>query len=264
VARWNGDRAADRDEGRRLKYGYTRSTLSTIFHPALHPLFEAAGYAAGFGVYKWQRERSGDALSDERRWVVIAAAAVGALLGARVLGLLEQAPRVGLHWADLLKPGGKTIVGGLLGGWIAVEVAKRIAGVKSRTGDLFAVPLCVGIAVGRLGCFFAGLADDTYGKATRLPWGVDFGDGIKRHPTQLYEFCFLAILAWVLWRWNERPHGEGQVFRGFMAAYLGWRLVEDFLKPQPVIAGMNWIQWACVAGLVGLAVGEWRRRVRNV
>jgi phosphatidylglycerol---prolipoprotein diacylglyceryl transferase len=234
--------------------------LQGIFQPALHPLFEAMGYMGGFAVYRWGRERRGDALTDERRWVVIAAAAVGALVGARALGLLEQAPRVGLHWSDVLRPGGKTIVGGLLGGWIAVEVVKKVAGVRSRTGDLFAVPLCVGIAVGRLGCFFAGLADDTYGKATTLPWGVDFGDGVRRHPTQLYEFVFLMLLAWVLWRGEKRPHVEGQVFRGFMAAYLVWRLVIDFLKPQPLVAGMNWIQWACVAGLVWLGLSEVLRR----
>jgi len=29
--------------------------------------------------------------------------------------------------------------------------------------------------------FFAGLPDYTYGTATKLPWGVDFGDGIPRH-----------------------------------------------------------------------------------
>jgi prolipoprotein diacylglyceryltransferase len=64
----------------------------------------------------------------------------------------------------------------------------------------------------------------------------------------------------VLWRFQQRPHAEGQVFRLFLAAYLGWRLLIDFLKPQPLVAGMNWIQWACVAGLVVLAVGEWSRR----
>jgi phosphatidylglycerol---prolipoprotein diacylglyceryl transferase len=242
---------------------YTRCILASIFHPGLHPLFEALGYAGGFAVYRWSRARRGDALTEERRWVVIAAAAVGALVGSRLLGLVEQAPRMGLHWSEVLQPGGKTIVGGLLGGWITVEVVKKGVGVRSRTGDLFAVPLCVGIAIGRLGCFFAGLADDTYGVATTLPWGVDFGDGVRRHPTQLYEFLFLVGLAWVLWRWKQRPHVEGQVFRGFMGAYLGWRLGIDFLKPQPLVDGMNLIQWACVAGLVGLAVGEWRRRAEG-
>ena len=232
----------------------------TLFHPELHPVLEASGYVAAYLVFRWERTRSGDALNEEHRWAVIAAAAVGALVGSRALGLLEQAPLMGLHWSDWAHPGGKTVVGGLLGGWLAVELLKLVMQVRTRTGDLFAVPLCVGIAIGRLGCFFAGLADDTYGVATKLPWGVDFGDGVRRHPTQLYEFLFLALLACVLWQWQKRPHAEGQVFRGFLAAYLAWRLVIDFLKPQPLIAGMNVIQWACVGGLVGLAIGEVLRR----
>jgi phosphatidylglycerol---prolipoprotein diacylglyceryl transferase len=234
--------------------------LATIFHPELHPVFEAAGYVAGYLTYRWMRERRGDVLNEDRRWAVIAAAAVGALVGARALGLLEQAPRMGFRWSEVLQPGGKTIVGGLLGGWIAVEVLKRVMGIRSRTGDLLAVPLCVGIAVGRLGCFFAGLADDTYGVATTLPWGVDFGDGVRRHPTQLYEFLFLIALGWGLWRWMQRPRAEGQVFRVFLAAYLGWRFLIDFIKPQPVVDGLAWIQWACLVGLIGLGVGEWMRR----
>ena len=235
----------------------------TLFHPGLHPLFETAGYAGGYAVFRRMRGRRGDVLTEERRWVVIAAAAGGALVGRRVLGLLAQAPARGLRWQDFLLPGGKTIVGGLLGGWLAVELAKLVMGIRSRTGDLFAVPWCVGIAFGRVGCFLAGLADDTYGKPTGLPWGVDFGDGVRRHPTQLYEIVFLLALAVVL-RWMERrPHREGAVFRGFMAGYLGWRVAVEFLKPQPLVGGLDVIQWACLAGLVCLGVGEiwqrWRR-----
>jgi phosphatidylglycerol:prolipoprotein diacylglycerol transferase len=236
----------------------------TLFHPELHPILEASGYVGGYLVFRQQRAKSGDALTEEHRWAMIAAAAVGALVGSRVLGLLEQAPLTGLHWSDWVRPGGKTVVGGLLGGWLIVELLKLVMRVHSRTGDLFAVPICVGIAIGRLGCFFAGLADDTYGVATKLPWGVDFGDGVKRHPTQLYEFLFLMVLAYVLWQWQKRPHVEGQIFRGFLAAYLAWRLVIDFIKPQPHVAGMNMIQWACVAGLVLLGVSEWRRRFSDV
>ena len=170
--------------------------MSAVEFPALHPLFEALGYVGGYLVYRRERARLGDALGDERRWAVIAAAALGALLGSRVLGLLEQAPRVGWSWTALWEPGGgKTIVGGLLGAWLVVELAKRVAGIRGRTGDVFAVPLCVGIAIGRVGCFLAGLPDDTYGKPTSLPWGVNFGDGIRRQPTQLYEIVFLLGLA---------------------------------------------------------------------
>jgi phosphatidylglycerol---prolipoprotein diacylglyceryl transferase len=219
----------------------------------LHPLFETLGYIGGFAVYRRARSAQGDFLDQDQRWLLIAAAAMGALVGSRTLGILEQAPRVGLHWRLLFAPGGKTIVGGLLGGWLAVEMLKRIVGIESRTGDLFAIPLCIGIAIGRIGCFLAGLADDTYGTPTTLPWGVDFGDGIRRHPTQLYEMLFLLFLACLLWRWSRRPHANGIIFRAFMAAYLTWRLLVDFLKPQPHIAGMNLIQWACAAGLLWLA-----------
>jgi prolipoprotein diacylglyceryltransferase len=230
--------------------------LKFTSHPELHPVFEALGYAIGYAVYRRLRSRSGDIVHDEHRWLVIAAAAVGALVGSRTLGLLEQIPVAQFTWQTLLLPGGKTIVGGLLGGWLAVEIAKAFAGVRARTGDLFAVPLCIGIAIGRIGCFCAGLADDTYGNPTSLPWGVNFGDGIPRHPTQLYEIVFLVALAIVLQRYNSRPHPEGATFRIFMAAYLTWRLCIDFLKPDRSIAGLHVIQWACISGLIMLVYGQ--------
>jgi prolipoprotein diacylglyceryltransferase len=225
-------------------------------HPAWHPVLETLAYAAAFAVFRWLRGRQGDVVSEPQRWTVLAAAAVGALLGSRLLGLAEQWPtvlaawRAGRIWALLLSPGGKTIVGGLLGGWLGVEIAKRVAGIRRRTGDLFVLPLCVGTAVGRVGCLLAGLADDTYGKPASFPWAVDLGDGIGRHPVQLYEILFL-VLAGVLMSTNLRLP-EGARFRIFLAAYLAWRLAIDFLKPQPLVHGMNLIQWACVAGLAAL------------
>ena len=231
--------------------------ISLGSHPAWHPFFEALGYAAGYGVYRRLRAGAGDVLDEQQRWSVMAGAVVGGLVGSRLLGLLEQMPRVGWDWSRVLVPGGgKTIVGGLLGGWLGVEAVKAVKGIRSRTGDLFAVPLCVGIAVGRVGCLMAGLADDTYGKVTTMPWGVDFGDGLRRHPTQAYEVLFLPGLAVVLHLLGKRPHREGALFRGFMFGYLGWRFLIDFLKPQPLVDGLNWIQWACVVGMLWIVV-EW-------
>jgi phosphatidylglycerol---prolipoprotein diacylglyceryl transferase len=62
------------------------------------------------------------------------------MLGSRMLGLLEQIPVTQITWRTLLLPGGKTVVGGLLGGWIGVELTKRIRHIHSRTADLFALP----------------------------------------------------------------------------------------------------------------------------
>jgi phosphatidylglycerol:prolipoprotein diacylglycerol transferase len=219
-------------------------------HPELHPLFEALGYAVGFAAYSRARSRSADVINDHQRWSVIGAAFLGALVGSRLLEFLEQSPRAPLAISQLLIPnGGKTIVGGLLGGWLSVEIAKKFAGIHDRTGDLFAIPLCIGIGIGRLGCLMAGLTDDTYGKPTQLPWGVDFGDGIARHPTQAYEILFIIALGWTLHHLKKLPYRNGAIFRNFIGAYLTWRLVLDFLKPEPPIAGMNAVQWACIVGL---------------
>lgn len=234
--------------------------LSIGSHPAWHPVFETLAYAAGYQVFRWMRRQSGDVVAEPQRWTVLAAAAVGALSGSRLLGLAEQWPMVQAAWRGgylltlLFSPGGKTVVGGLLGGWLCVEAVKRLNGIRRRTGDLFALPLCVGIAVGRIGCLLAGLADDTYGKSTSLPWAVELGDGVGRHPVQLYEILFLAALGILITR--PAQWMEGARFRIFMAGYLAWRLAIDFLKPQPLVHGMNLIQWCCAAGLAVLAA-EW-------
>jgi prolipoprotein diacylglyceryltransferase len=220
-------------------------------------VFETLAYAAGYAVLRSSRTRHGDVVAEPQRWTVLAAAAVGGLIGSRLLGIAEHWPAVHAEWesrrlfALLVSPGGKTIVGGLLGGWLGVELIKRASGIRRRTGDLFVLPLCVGIAVGRIGCFIAGLADDTYGKATQLPWAIDFGDGIGRHPVQVYEIVFLVFLGFVVSTKANLP--EGARFRIFLCGYLAWRLAIDFLKPQPLIAGLNLIQWACAGGLLILA-----------
>lgn len=126
---------------------------------------------------------------------MIATAVAGATLGSKLLFWLEDPL---LTWRSLHDPaylvGGKTIVGALVFGLFSVELVKRYIGLNQSTGDLYAIPLAVGIAIGRVGCFLTGLSDNTYGIATSLPWGVDFGDGVRRHPTQLYEIAFLLLL----------------------------------------------------------------------
>lgn len=150
----------------------------------------------------------------------------------------------------MLLLGGKTIVGGLLGGWIVVEVLKRRLGVTARTGDVYVGPLILGMVIGRIGCFLAGLSDGTYGVATSLPWGVDFGDGISRHPTQLYEIVFLILIAWILFRPSlPSTPPNGLRFRALILSYAIFRLLVDFLKPYDRVWGMNPIQWACLIAL---------------
>ncbi|MCE9635010.1 MAG: prolipoprotein diacylglyceryl transferase [Planctomycetes bacterium] len=230
---------------------------------AAHTLFEAAGYAVGFQAFRALRKRRGDVVDGTARWTVLAAAAVGAALGSKLLFWLDDPAATWAHRADLpWLLGGKTIVGGILGGWAAVEWIKGRTGVTTRTGDLFAAPLCIGIAVGRIGCFSGGLADHTYGLPSELPWAVDFGDGVPRHPTQLYEAAFVLALAVPLARWTLRRGSigpDGAVFRAFVATYCAWRIAIEFLKPRAPTLGLTGIQWACVAA-IAVVVATWKPR----
>jgi prolipoprotein diacylglyceryltransferase len=211
-------------------------------------LFESLAYFVAFRVYLLQKRQFGDVIDASGRWSVIAAAAAGAALGSKLLALCED-PRATLaHLHDpMFLLGGKTIVGGLAGGWIAVELAKKTLGITRRTGDLFAVPICIGTAIGRIGCFLSGLEDNTYGTPTSLPWGHDFGDGIARHPVQLYEAVLMVALAFLLQRAMHRLAGSGRVFRMALLGYGLVRIGLDFLKPYPRFFGMGTLQWAALA-----------------
>jgi len=182
------------------------------------------------------------------------AVVVGALIGGAVgnkMVFWVDSPEIWngsvAGWDILL--GGQSVVGGLLGGWIGVEIGKRISGISARTGDDYVLPILSGLVIGRIGCFLAGLNDGTYGVPTVLPWGVDFGDGIPRHPTQLYE-CLLALLVLVTWpRWKGVfAHTPGLAFRSLMVGYLLWRLSIDWLKPvsHAYILGLSGIQVTCI------------------
>lgn len=215
----------------------------------LHLIFETAGYFIGGQIFWWQRRRLGDAVAGPDRWLAIGAAIFGAAIGSRLLAALETPWLLSAGWTAF---SGKTIVGALLGGLILVEAVKKMVGVTRSTGDLYALPLCVGMAVGRIGCFLAGLSDQTHGNPTSLPWGHDYGDGIPRHPAQIYEIVFLIVLAIFLFQTRRRKWRaeEGDEFKLFLSAYLAFRLLIDFLKPGFPLAGLTAIQWACVCGLI--------------
>jgi prolipoprotein diacylglyceryltransferase len=112
-------------------------------------------------------------------------------------------------------------------------------GISLRTGARFALPLAVGIAVGRIGCFLAGLDDFTYGTPTTLSWGHDFGDGIARHPVQLYESLAMAAFA-IGYIVALARRNSFVIANGFYLAlgYYGLqRFIWESLKPYGAVIG---------------------------
>jgi phosphatidylglycerol---prolipoprotein diacylglyceryl transferase len=159
--------------------------------------------------------------------------------------------------------GGKTIVGGLLGAIFGVETAKRLLDWPASTGDGFVVPLAAALVIGRIGCQLSGVSDLTYGNVTELPWGWDYGDGLARHPTAIYEILGVGALTW--WTMRARFSQSGDRFRAFVVGYLVLRFGLEYLKPPfgrsaaGVLTPERWgslsaIQWACVAGLAYYAM----------
>lgn len=209
-----------------------------------HFVFELAAYMLGFALFRRARRRE-DTFEPDVRWTLVIVAIVGAVVGAKVLHHLANPSR----WAEhgvLDWVAGKTIVGGLLGGLVATELWKRRRGISARTGDVYALPLAVGIAIGRLGCFSAGLHDGAHGSPSDLPWALDLGDGITRHPAPLYEIAGLALIA----LWVTRPGlRAGEAFRRFFGGYMALRVLVDALKPVERFCGLGAIQWAALAGV---------------
>ncbi len=222
----------------------------------LHFVFEWLSVFIGAWLYRRQFNQQSTTQSSGYRSPkaslgVLIGCLVGAGIGNKLLFVIEVPQTFTEHgWIAFLL--GQTIVGGLLGGLIGIEIAKKILNIKHSTGDKFILPLTVAIVIGRTGCFLAGLYDGTYGIATDMPWGVNFGDNIARHPTQIYEQLFVIGLYLILLRFKGRLSVvSGLSFKLFLASYLCWRLSVDAIKPIPYdYWGLSGIQWACVIALL--------------
>ncbi|MCC6727034.1 MAG: prolipoprotein diacylglyceryl transferase [Saprospiraceae bacterium] len=221
-------------------------------HLNLHFVFEILAFFVGYRYFLWLRQRTPDPLPTQNRMWAFVGAAGGALLGSRLLGALED-PTVFFSEANSLHYvfQSKTIVGGLLGGLAGVEAIKWAIGERQSSGDLFTYPLILGMILGRIGCFTMGVNEPTFGYPTDLPWALDLGDGIPRHPTALYEIGFLALL-WMALRFVEKKVAlaNGTRFKLFMVSYLCWRLAVGFIQPGWRFGfGLTVIQAACLVGL---------------
>lgn len=217
--------------------------------PTLHLIFETLGFFAGFRYYLYLRKQQQDPITDGNRVIILVAATFGAFLGSRMLGALEHPDNLIKATHPLLSfYANKTIVGALLGGLFSVELAKKGIHERHSSGDLFTYPLILAMMIGRIGCFTAGLEEETYGNPTTWWTGINLGDGVPRHPVTLYEIAFLGLLWFALEK--AGPFKPGYRFQFFMIAYLAFRFALDYIKPHySYIAGLGAIQIACLGGL---------------
>ncbi len=220
---------------------------------------------AGIQLYRRQHAATVSLFSSDS-FPIILGALLGAGIGNKVVFWLE---RVDLWHLIAKEPfallQGQSMVGGLLGGLLGVELAKGLTGHKQSTGDRFVFPLLLAICIGRVGCFIAGLSDGTSGNPADVAWAIDYGDGVRRHPAQLYEILFALLLWTALVRLGHRlAVVPGLRFRLMLSAYLLWRLIVDSIKPVPYVwfLGLSGIQVVCLFGLLLYLPGLYRALLR--
>lgn len=214
----------------------------------IHTLFDLLAAASAFAMtaalYRWRLAEAGQRI--ERAGALYALALVaGAAIGGFGAGTLNL-------WLSGVPGVGRSIVGALAGAIAAVELFKAARGIRGSTGLIFVPAFATSVTVGRWGCFLSGLEDQTHGTATALPWGHDFGDGILRHPVQLYESfamaAFLGLAVALIAR--RQPWFMRHGFYALAGFYGAQRFAWEFLKPYAAVAGpFNLFHLLC-AGLV--------------
>jgi phosphatidylglycerol---prolipoprotein diacylglyceryl transferase len=194
-----------------------------------YALFMVLGVAAAVLFYCYQSRALGS--SGPHSWTLILSALFFGSLGAKLTTFIWYSGQCHpLGFIQFLYAG-RSIVGGLIGGWAGVKLTKRVLGISGRYGNTLAPAAALGIAIGRLGCF---LASCCYGKPTECALGIDFGDGQRRHPTQLYEAVFALGLFLYLAHANTRRPAPGVLFKRFLLAYFAFRFVIEFIRTEPV------------------------------
>ena len=226
---------------------------------SLHILFDllAWGSAALLGawLYRWRLHEAAGIVTRTGPYYVVALV-IGAIAGAWGFGSWNTALSAVPHPSH-------SIAGALAGAIVAVEIYKWARGIHGSTGAIWVGPLALGIAIGRWGCLLAGLPDETFGTPTNLPWGVDLGDGIARHPVQLYEsLAMLGFLGVYLLALARRVDWtRGRAFYIFVFFYAAQRFVWEFFKPYPDLLGpLNLFQLLAFAMMLYALVFDARVR----
>lgn len=212
--------------------------LSAQIPRNLSAVWYAFGYGIGLLVFVWMARRRG--FSPDDVLGVLGAGLIGGLIGANLTQFLFTGTM------------GKTVLGGVAVGYVCVVLYKRFSKIERPTGDLFAVSLMAGEAVGRWGCFFGGCC---YGKVANLPWSV-FQHEAFRHPTQAYlSLASAVILALLLWRELRCPLPENGIFYLQGALYSAARFLIEFYRDGATLhAGLTTAQWVCLVGVAFFGV----------
>ncbi len=209
-------------------------------------LFTALGWLTGGVVFLLtarQRRLATDGMSIVAAWGFFAA-----VLGAKLTEWAAEGFPAGIGDP---RSGGRALLGGIVFGWIGVEGAKLRLGIRRSTGDLFALALPAGEAVGRIGCYFNGCC---YGTECDLPWAI-WQHGAWRHPAQLYSSAVSVLIVFSLILLKSRLSREGDLFRCYLVLFGITRFLLEFVRwRESLVFGLSPMQWFCLELVAGASI----------
>lgn len=212
----------------------------------LHFIFETLAFIVGVRLYYYLKKGINDPISDINRLWIMLGAMIGALIGSRVIAMLETPSEIA-NQTVLTFYQNKTVAGGFLGGLFGVELFKKMIGVKTASGDIYVIPIIVALFIGRIGCFSMGIAEPTFGNETTFFTAMNLGDGKLRHPVALYEMVFMVLLLLLFYKIRNVQLVNGDRFKLFMVLYFLYRFCVEFIKPyESLFLGLSVIQWSSI------------------
>jgi phosphatidylglycerol:prolipoprotein diacylglycerol transferase len=219
-----------------------------LYHVAVFVAMLAGGWLVRRDSQSWQ-------CSPAVRIRVIAAVAIAGLLGCGIPAYLVGGPVEELAWSRWIAP--KTVLGGLLFGFVGAAIYKRAAGVTAETSDAFARGACLMMLIGRLGCIARHCC---FGVRSAI--GFDFGDGHARVPVQAIEATVVLVLFFAIHTLQRKNLLENRRLFVLFTSYGLVRFFLEFLR-EPIAGswlGIGAYQWLA---LLLASVGVYQIRARN-
>ncbi len=159
-----------------------------------------------------------------------------------------------------LRAGGISIQGGMAFGFAAVAYCFYKEKIHPMGGlDVFAAPVILGMAIGRIGCVFQGCC---VGKPCDLPWALVYPASahvgiMPRHPVQIYELIMDLVLMAVLIKVYKKASFSGQTFWLAIAGYGVIRFISEIFRESRFWGPLTIAQWFAllfvVVGVLGLS-----------
>lgn len=174
----------------------------------------------------WRAINKKDKHPDKRLVVVYIAGLCGAAIGAKLAFLFAEGPLYHDKMVQLLT--GRSILGGLLGGYAMVEYTKHLLRMKRTTGDAFALIVPLALAFGRIGCIIRGCCAGI--QCEHHWWTITDSAGVHRWPSQPVEFAFNAVMfGWAVVA-TRKNWFEGNRFHVYLMAYGLFRFTHEFMR----------------------------------